>query len=108
MGQAGCPGREPDCLNPAGTLVGVSAHMYNDSNSLGDRAKEGRGSERRHAGTEEGISARIHVANSHGDRAKEGRRSDHKHSANLLWERDEFCMSVGASIASQSRSEGFN
>jgi len=81
--------------------------MYNDSNSLGDRAKEGHGSERRHAGTGEGISARIHVANSHRDRAEEGCRSDHKHSANSLWERDESCMLVGASIASQS-SEGFN
>jgi len=90
--------------------VGVSARMYNDSNSLGDRAKEDRGSERRHAETGEGISARIHMANSHGDsdRAEEGRRSDRKHSANSLWERDESCMSVGASIASQSRSEGFN
>ena len=83
--------------------------MYNDSNSLGGRAKEGRGSERRHAGTGEEISARIHVANSHEDRAEDSevRRSDRKHSANLLWERDESCMSVGASIASQSRSEGF-
>jgi len=108
MGQAGCPGREPDCLKPTGTWVGVSARMYNDSNSLGDRAKEGRGSERRHAGTGEEISACIHVANLHGDRAEEGRRSDRKHSANSLWERDESCMSVGASIASQSRSEGFN
>jgi len=72
MGQAGCPGREPDCLNPAGTWVGVSVRMYNDSNSLGDRAKEGRRSERRHAGTGEGISTRIHVANSRGDRAEEG------------------------------------
>jgi len=45
--------------------VGVSDRMYNDSNSLGGRAKEGRGSERRHAGTGEEISARIHVANSH-------------------------------------------
>ena len=53
MGQAGCPGREPDCLKPAGTGVGVSSCIY-DSNSLGDRAKEGRGSERRHAGTGEG------------------------------------------------------
>ena len=95
MGQAGCPGREPDCLKLAGTWVGVSARMYNDSNSLGDRAKENRGSERRHAGTGEGISARIHVANSHGDRAEEGRRSDRRHSANSLWERDESCMSVG-------------
>ena len=43
-----------------------------------------------------------------GDRAEEGRRSDRKHSTNSLWERDESCMSVGASIASQSRSEGFN
>jgi len=81
--------------------------MYNDSNSLGDRTKEGRGSERRHAGTGGRISTRIHVANSHGDRAEEGRRSDHKHCANSLWERDKSCMSVGASIASQS-SEGFN
>ena len=108
MGQAGCPGLEPDCLKPAGTWVGVSARMYNDSNLLGDRAKEGRGSERRHAGTGEGISARIHVANSHGDRAEEGRRSDRKHSANLLWERDKSSMSVGANISSQSRSERFN
>jgi len=108
MGQAGCPGWEPDCLEPAGTWVGVSARMYNDSNSLGDRAKEGRGSERRHAGTGEGISARIHVANSHADRAKEGRRNDRKQSTKSLWDRDESCMSVGASIASQSRSEGFN
>ena len=36
MGQAGCPGREPDCLKPAGAWVGVSARMYNDLNSLGD------------------------------------------------------------------------
>ena len=72
--------------------------MYNDSNSLGDRAQEGHGSERRHAGTGEGISARIHVANSHGDRAEEGRRRDHRHSANSLWERDDSYMSVGASI----------
>ena len=56
-----CPGREPDCLNHAGTGVGVSTRMCNDSNSLGDRAKQGRGSERRHAGTGEGISACIHV-----------------------------------------------
>jgi hypothetical protein len=96
MGQAGCPGREPDCLKPTGTLVRVSARIY-DSNSLGDRAKEGRGSERRHAGTGEGISARIHVANSHADRAEEGRRSDRRHSANSLWERVDSCMSVGAS-----------
>ena len=72
--------------------------MYNDSNSLGDRAKEGRGSECRHAGTGEGISARIHVVNSHGDRADEGRRSYHRHSANSLWERNDSCMLVGASI----------
>ena len=82
--------------------------MYNDLNSIGDRAKEGRGSKRRHAGTREGISARTHVANSHGDKARESQRSDHKHSANLLWERDESCKLVGASIASQSRSKGFN
>ena len=79
MGQAGCPGREPPCLKPAGLWVGVSARMCKDSNSIGDRAKEGRGSERRHAGTREGNSARILVANSHGDRAEEGRRSDRKH-----------------------------
>ena len=66
--------------------MGVSARIY-DSNSLasGDRAREGPGSERRHAGTVEGISARIRVANSHGDRAEEGRRSDRRHSANSLW-----------------------
>jgi len=75
-----CPGREPDCLMPAGTGVGVSARIY-DSNSLGDRAKEGRESERKHAGTGEGISARMHVANSHGHRAEEGRRNDRRHSA---------------------------
>jgi len=72
--------------------------MYNDSNSLGDRAKEGRGSEGRHAGTGEGISTRIHVANSREDRAEDGRKSDRRHSANLLWERVDSCMSVGASI----------
>jgi len=88
--------------------VGVNARMYYDLNSLGDRAKEGCGSERRHTGTGKGISTRIHVANSHGDRTEEGRRNDHKHSANSLWERDEPCMSVEASIASESRSEGFN
>jgi len=71
--------------------------MYNDSNSLGDRVKEGRGSKGRHAGTGEGISARIHVANSHADRAEDGRRSDRRHSANLLWERVDYCMTVGAS-----------
>ena len=98
-------------LTPAGKWVGVRARMYNDSNSLGDRAKEGRGSERKHAGTGEGISARIHVANSHGERAEEGRRSERRHSANSLWERDDSCMSVGASIvvAYVGRwSEGFN
>ena len=56
MGRDVCPGREPDCLKPAGTGVGVSSCIY-DSNSLGDRAKEGRGSERRHAGTGEGTLA---------------------------------------------------
>ena len=80
--------------------MGVSARMYNDSNLLGDRAKEGRGSEGRHAGTGEGpgISARIHVANSHADRAEDRRRSDRRHSANSLWEKVDSCMSVGASI----------
>jgi len=72
--------------------------MYNDSNSLGDRAKEGRGSKGRHAGTGEGTSACIHVANSHADRVKDIRRSDCRHSANLLLERIDSCMTVGASI----------
>jgi len=98
IGQAGCPGREPDCLKPAGTWVGVSARMYNDSNSLGDGAKEGRGSKGRHAGTGDGISACIHVANSHADRAEDGRRSDCRHSANSLGERVDSCMTVGAGI----------
>ena len=78
--------------------LGVCARMYNDPNSLGDRAKEGRGSEGRHAGTGEGISVRIHVANSHADRAEDGRRSDRRHSANSLWERVDSCTTVGASI----------
>jgi len=34
MGSNVCLGRELDCLKPAGTGVGVSARMYNDSNSL--------------------------------------------------------------------------
>jgi len=97
MGRAGYSGREKDFLKSVGTGVGVSARIY-DSNSLRDRAREGSGSERRHAGTVEGMSARIHVANSHGDRAEEGRRSDRKYSANSLWEADESCMSVGAGI----------
>ena len=101
-GQAGCPGREPDCLKSAGTWVGVSARMYNESNSLGDRAKEGRRSEVRHVGTGEGISAyihvAIHVANSHSDRAEDGRRRDCSYSANSLWERVDSCMTVGARI----------
>jgi len=41
----------------------------------------------------------VHVANSHGDRAEEGRTNDRRHSTNSLWERDDSCMSVGASIA---------
>ena len=97
MGRMSCPGRESDCRKSAETKVGISARIY-DSNSLGDRARESPGSERRHAGTVEGISARIYVANSHGDRAEECRRSDRRHSANSLWERDDSCMSVGASI----------
>ena len=71
MGQVGCPSREPDCLKPTRTWVAVSARMYDDSNSLGDRAKEGHGSEGRYAGTGEGISALI-LANLHGNRAEEG------------------------------------
>jgi len=98
IGQAGCPGRKPDCLNPAGTWVGVSARVYNDLNSLGDGAKEGRGSKGRHAGTGEGISAYIHLANSHADRAEDGRRSNCRHSAHSLGERVDSCMTVGASI----------
>ena len=39
MGRDFCPGREPDCLKPAGTGVEVSARMYNDSNSLGASVK---------------------------------------------------------------------
>jgi len=106
MGRDFCPGREPDCL-PAGTGVGVSARMNNDSNSLEDRAKEGRGSERRHAGTGEVISACIHVANSHGDRAKEGRTSDRRQGANSLWERVESCVTlVIGVVVSVSRVRG--
>ena len=81
-----------------GTWVGVSTRMYNDLNSLGDGAKEGRGSKDRHAGTREGISTCIHVANSHADRAEDTRRSDCRHSANSLWERVDSCITVGASI----------
>ena len=82
---------------PAGTGDEVSARIYN-LNPHGHRARERRGSERRHTGTGEGISARIHVANSHGDRTEEGERSDRRHSANSLWERDDSCTSVGASM----------
>ena len=82
-GQEVCLDWEPDCLKPAGTGMRFSTRIY-DSNSLGDRAKEGRGSERRQAGTGEGISDCMHVANSHGDRAEEGHRSDRRHSANSL------------------------
>jgi len=71
--------------------------MYNDSNSLGDRAKEGRRSEGRHTGTREGISARIH-ANSHADRAEDGRKSNRRHSANSWRERVDSYMFAGASI----------
>ena len=63
MDQAGCSGRDPNCLTPSETRVGISARIYN-SNSFGDKAGEDPGNERRHAGTVEGISARIHVANS--------------------------------------------
>jgi len=108
MGRDVCAGREPDCLKPAGTGVRVSARMYNDSNSLGDRAKESHGSEHRHAGTGEEISARTHVANSHGDRAEEGRRSDRRHSANSLWERVESCVTlmIGVVVGVVSRGRG--
>jgi len=99
--QCGCPGREPDCLNLAGTWVGVSARMYNDLNSLGDRAKEGLGSKGRHTGTGEGISAHIHVSNSHVERAEDGRRINCRHSANSLWERVDSCMQWGPALSSQ-------
>ena len=94
-------------VTASGDRVGVSACTYNDSNSLGDRANEGRGSERRHAGTGEGISARIHVANSHGDRAEEGRRSNRRHSTNSLLERVDSClMLVIGNVVGMSRSRG--
>jgi len=73
--------------------------MYDDLNSLRDRAKEGRGSKDRHAGTGEGIIARIHVANSHADRAEDGRRSDRRHSANSLWGRVDSRMTVVVAYA---------
>ena len=98
IGQPGCPGLELDCLNPAGICVGVGACIYNDLNSLGDRAKEGCGSEGRHTGTGEGISACIHVANSHADRAEDGHRNDCRHNTNSLWERVDSCKTGGASI----------
>jgi len=84
--------------------------MHNVWNSLGDRVKEGRESERRHAGIGEGISARKHVAKSQGDRAEEGRRSNCRHSANSLWERVESCVMlvigvvVGVSHGTEQRS----
>jgi len=49
-------------------------------------------------GTGEETNVRIHVVNLHGDRAKEGRRSDRRHSANLMWQRVDSCVSVGASV----------
>jgi len=64
------------------------------ASSLLGRAKEGRASDRRHAGTGEEISARIHMANSHGDKSKEDRRSDRRHSANSLWERVDSCVGL--------------
>jgi len=54
-------------------IGGVSARMHNDSNSLEDRAKKGHGSEGRHAGTGEGISARMWQI-----RMKTGSRMDAK------------------------------
>ena len=77
--------------------MGVRARIYNDSNSLGN-SQGGLGSQGRHAGTGEGISACIPVANSHAGREEDGRRSDCRHSAKLLWERVDSCMTVGASI----------
>jgi len=96
MGQAGCTGREPDCLKPAGTWVGVSACMCNDLNHLETGPR--RVAEAKVGTREQGISTRIHVADSHEDRAEDGRKSDRRHSANSLWERVDSCMSVGASI----------
>jgi len=93
--------RKSDCLKSTETGVGVSARI-NDSNSLGDRARDHPGSERRLTGTVEEISACIHVTNSHGDRTK----GNHRQSANSLWERDDSCMSMGASNVSQWRSGG--
>ena len=79
---------------PAGTEVGVSARIY-DSNSLGDRAKEGHGSERRHAGIRGGISDRTcDKFTWRQGRLREGRRSDRRHSANSLWERVESCVTL--------------
>jgi len=70
MGWAGCPGHEPDCLKPAETRVSAHTYVANSlldrdrrhaetgeeisihihmANSHGDRAKEGRRSERRHS-----------------------------------------------------------
>ena len=48
MDQTGPSGRDPDCLTPAETGLGISARIY-DSN--GDKARQGPGSERRQAGT---------------------------------------------------------
>jgi len=93
VARGGCGSPACRAPKPAGTGLGVSARTY-DSNSLGDRAKQGRGSERRHAGTGEGISARMYVANSYGDRAEEVHRSDRRHSANSLWERVESCVTL--------------
>jgi len=45
MGRIGCPTRKSDCLKSAETGMGVSARIH-DSNSLGDKAREGPGSER--------------------------------------------------------------
>ena len=93
IGQAGCPGLEPDCLKPAGTWVGVSARMYNDSNSLGN--SQGGSRKQRQAGGNKRLHTR---GNSHADRAEDGRRSNCRHSANSLWERVHSCMTVGATI----------
>jgi len=85
--------------------VGVSTRIY-DSNSPGDRAKEGRGSERRHAGRGEGISTRIHVANSHGDRAEEGRKSDRRHSVIVVGEGESCVTMVVGIVVCVSRARG--
>jgi len=109
--QNGCPGREPDSLNPAGTWVGVSARMYNDLNSLGDGS----------------ISFAESRVNRGGNKhckftCRQGRGWTQKRlqAQRKFFVREvDSCMTVGASIVvadagghgegvSHNRSEGFN